>query len=130
MMRYFLGNFSISAFQFFCFYYMLTVVRFIGWTTCNILTSMCPTATISQELATLLLPIWIVTSFIIFFNFVLHVLIFFANFTTVKPPKDGRFGPKFSNPRDHSMRGDSIPIGAPFGPTRLSCPSCRRGTLL
>ena len=38
-------------------------------------------------------------------------------------PKDGRFGPKFSDPRAHLMRGDSIPPQALFGhPTRPSRP--------
>ena len=47
------------------------------------------------------------------------------------PPKDGRFGPKFSNPRAHPMRGDSIPHrGALRDPDPTLTPILGEGTLL
>ena len=56
------------------------------------------------------------------------LLLFRKSVPYSKAPQDGRFGPKFYDPRTHPMRGDSIPIGVPFGrPTRPLRTSCRRG---
>ena len=42
--------------------------------------------------------------------------------TVKSPPKDGRFGPNFSDSRAHPMTGDSIPYRAPFGPDPTLAP--------
>ena len=55
-----------------------------------------------------------------FFSFVFSMMYFknmylFFECKKVPPPKDGRFGPKFPDPRALPMRGDFFPYrGAPF----------------